>query len=620
MLGDFWKFLKESGNCWKLAILVLFYIVSELVPTWFLGNVPDTMNNMESNPNKSDGFGTEFYIKGYCISVFVSAVYISYFDVSVQVIANDIMEKFIDSYYRKYTKLEHKIKTQKTGNLQKNIDSAKWSLCGIIDWGIPTAVDLTSSILTTIWIFWKKDMIDLLLLAILANALVYWFVVRHRQYEYTCKRNELRVLSDRADSREIAQIFRVENGTLDVGEVINSSIEKTRKDTYVVKLWKIISIITDVTNKIPYIAYILMGNTHSPVKFLLFVRIFGNFTSSLNSIMQFLNCYQNNSMKYDKCADMFKSLENWEKKEEIIKVLENYPDSVPEKIDIVNVDIEFGSKRIISNPKTKMNIKEGDNIRLLGPSGCGKTTFINALFGRREGVKIVRKNSGDLFNSFNSFNFENLKERIVEFRQDVKEKTPTNCISVRDLFNGEPDDEVIMHYMRYVGLEDWVNNLEKSEEIEVPRVKTFLELSKDYLPNYILDILRISEDFGDLHEPHDSHELYELTQVCVDTMCNSDNNNKLDFDIGGSLSGGEKSRLILATVLFSRDKQNAQIMVLDECCTGVDPPQKYEIYDKIMKDYSGEKGVTIIWVTHAENAGGFNKIWKIDNGMITQYA
>ena len=86
---------------------------------------------------------------------------------------------------------------------------------------------------------------------------------------------------------------------------------------------------------------------------------------------------------------------------------------------------------------------------------------------------------------------------------------------------------------------------------------------------------------------------------------------EVNFD---NLSGGQKQRIALIRALL----KNSKILILDESTSALDRENELNVR-KIIFDYIEEKNITTIIISHKINFfDNFNKVYKVDNGNITE--
>jgi len=144
-------------------------------------------------------------------------------------------------------------------------------------------------------------------------------------------------------------------------------------------------------------------------------------------------------------------------------------------------------------------------------------------------------------------------------RQNIRELTPTTKVTIRQLFNDEIDDLVIIKALENANNKLWFDNVMK----------------------------------GQLDTP--------IGELCI-------------------ISGGEKTRLCFAITLYQLEKNNCQWLILDEPEQGLDPEMGPEM---IIKSFEIYKNVTIIMITHMCECKikklNVTCNWKIIDGMLISF-
>ena len=114
-----------------------------------------------------------------------------------------------------------------------------------------------------------------------------------------------------------------------------------------------------------------------------------------------------------------------------------------------------------------------------------------------------------------------------------------------------------------------------------------------------------------------SHEFnLEICKKACDICCINEWLSKrldnLEKTIDEEISGGEKSRLILAIKIYTLLIDNKKILILDEPEQGSDPEVAYKIIDNIFKEFPN---ITIIIISHLEKIK-INYKWDININII----
>lgn len=297
-----------------------------------------------------------------------------------------------------------------------------------------------------------------------------------------------------------------------------------------------------------------MFYSSTPVKLLLMLNTLQQFKNAVTNLMNFLNWFSNMEMEFNSYQNFWKELVFSSDPNKL-----NLPSSLEiTKVNIIQDNFEVKFHYTVDN----LVINQSDKILIKGKSGHGKTTFINALMGKIKGVTLSENLP------------ENYYHHFVEFYQVIKEKMPSSAITVRQLFNNDQDDEFIKYCCEICKVYDFVSKLTPSKK-------------KDN-----------NDD--------------EAVIIDIDVP------NVLDIDIDERISGGQKTRLALATRIHRLLKEDKNILILDEPEQGSDPPLAYEILDNISQ-ICYKKNITLIVISHLElidHKITWNKKIKINEGLI----
>jgi ABC-type transport system involved in cytochrome bd biosynthesis fused ATPase/permease subunit len=109
-----------------------------------------------------------------------------------------------------------------------------------------------------------------------------------------------------------------------------------------------------------------------------------------------------------------------------------------------------------------------------------------------------------------------------------------------------------------------------------------------------------------------------LRIVQIDEFIRNELNSNLDEMMENKLSGGQKTRLLLARALFRAHHRNSTLLILDEPDKGLPAETTVTIVDNIMKWYQS-RGILFLTL-HTERAHTFNfdQVIHIDEGTITR--
>ncbi|AYV77720.1 MAG: ABC transporter [Edafosvirus sp.] len=229
--------------------------------------------------------------------------------------------------------------------------------------------------------------------------------------------------------------------------------------------------------------------------------------------------------------------------------------SFPDYLCISNVDVPCGKFNLqFDNNMKNLVISNGNKILIQGPSGHGKSTFLNALMGKIPGMTITKNLP------------ENFFDEYVEMYQTIKESLPTSKITIRQLFSDEMDDKLILRCMQICCVDDWLEDLASKKQNETTKS----------LPVNIFD----------------QH-------------------------INEAISGGQKTRLAIATRIHQLIVDDKKILILDEPEAGSDPEIAYKIFNNIITMFPHK---TIIAVSHLELIHlkvKWNMRLRVDRGIIS---
>jgi ABC-type transport system involved in cytochrome bd biosynthesis fused ATPase/permease subunit len=207
---------------------------------------------------------------------------------------------------------------------------------------------------------------------------------------------------------------------------------------------------------------------------------------------------------------------------------------IPNKLDITNVAVKKGDFVVTLNSNDiPLSFNLGTKMLIKGATGGGKTTFLDGLTGKLDGVTLSYGNP------------ENYYHVTADMYQDIRENIPSAGVSIRDWFKEETNNEFINDCLSLCfeksELDRLISALEKSKSDEIPQKHAF------------------------------------------------------DIDLQKILSGGQKSRMCLATRVYEMKKYNKQMLILDEPEQGSDPEMAVKVLQNIFQEF-GDK--TIVMISH----------------------
>ena len=243
-------------------------------------------------------------------------------------------------------------------------------------------------------------------------------------------------------------------------------------------------------------------------------------------------------------------------KELINKIDKSSEESVDEKVNIINGEIDtvelrdltfsYGKKNILD--KANIELKKGQFIGLIGETGTGKTTLVDIILGLlkpEEGKIVINKLKETL-------NFSFLTKFIGYVPQDIY---LADCSIAENIAFGEEESK-----------------------IDIGRIKKSLKLSQ-------------------LNEFINSNDDDIFSKV---------------GDRGVRISGGQKQRIGIARALY----RNPKILIMDESTNSLDSLTE-ENFIKDVKNISKE--MIVLFITHRTSTIRFcDKIYKLENCKIIE--
>jgi ABC-type multidrug transport system fused ATPase/permease subunit len=430
--------------------------------------------------------------------------------------------------YAKYDSLSFQSKNKyEARSFRTKLYSATMGLNSIISWGLMQTIFLISSIFGCFTVFYMNDMLNLLFILVLLNAVTYYFYLGGVQQKFseTGKKNR-EAREERGSILTLfLPLFQYKQKSME--DLLSLEQKNSREKVEQNKMWCHISNTTSTINTVG-LALICYATTDNKARLLLLIYSFGDFKGAVSSTMNFMNQYRMFENEYATYESSWNEMTFQQPPTEL---------PLPRQFQITNLSVLRNRFTLGFNSNLpSLTVAQGDRILITGASGDGKTTFINALMGKIAGMRLDYGNPENFFHHFE------------EVYQKIKETLPTTKITIRQLFDNETDESSIMRCCRLCGLEEWVTKLGTVQDEKKNEVKV---------------------DIG----------------------------NSLDFKLDESISGGEKTRLAIATRLHQLITKKKPIFVLDEPESGSDPPLAYAILKNILDAFPL---TTIIIISHLE--------------------
>lgn len=516
-LTTFFDVFQGTGEMSKYILWTAFYFTIGLIPSVCYIYLRDDQTR-ETQQNAILG-----YIIGTLVMVCLDHINNLYVNkLTMKIIIS--FQKKIDSKFEQMTpssKCQDDVQT-----FCSKTDRACRSVIQLLFWGIPNLIQLIRSIVNIAIISCTQNLVWLMMILVAINVIVYLFHTKKQQEDYTKMRSE-----QREENHKTRELMRMDYLHLQLGmttheTVIEKHIQIETNHMKQQEQWSKIGMTTNIVNNIPLviIGYVCWNN----VSLFIFVNIaLQKFTSSVKNFMNFVNQLKQNEQSVES-LDKF-----WDDKE----MDDEKPDN---EVFSGHIQIKRGQTtkdHIVHWPS--IDWKFGDRVCVKGESGSGKSTFFQLLTGKKKGMKVNGQDPRVYYHTF------------TEFFQEIKENTPMNKTTVRQLFDDETNDQLIEYFCRAMRAEKMVKL--KTDEGKSP----------------------------------------------------------FDAPIGPQRpSSGERTRLLLARTMYLCWKNRSNVLVFDEPEQGSDPPIGYQIIGNAIKQlqegfvidgqhYQFEKMIFIV-VSHLE--------------------
>jgi len=499
-------------------------------------------------------------------------------------IANIIRYEFKINAITQYKNLSFDSKNKALAETfyQKMIQASD-SFYQLISWGIPNIFKLIGSFIQCLIIFYFKKLSIPFGLILVINLIAYYKYIKNKQKDFSDCIKTTRESNDKIRSLVNISLpmFQYNEKSPEYITNLTNTIDQSWYN--VDNKMNHIMTITRIINKLGIII-ISLGFNESVSGFLLLVNTFGSLNSSISSLTAFMSQNNRYETNYDSYIKFFKNLNYQEEPEKFV---------LPQTITIKSININHGGFNMSFGPNiSSLQISIGHKILIRGRTGHGKSTFINALMGKIKGIEFDLATPENYFHSY------------VEMYQNIREKLPTSSISIRKIFDDDPNDDLIIRCLKPCFPDDDLDrifsNLIKSHTDKEILDNADKEISD--MPNK-----KIDPDNADIKIDED----YDIEKgICMSTensnLIDNLNNpnypndpkkpNALDVDIAERISGGEKTRLALATRIYQMiTKPDKHILILDEPEQGSDPEVAVKVIGNIIRMFHDR---TIIMISH----------------------
>ena len=186
-----------------------------------------------------------------------------------------------------------------------------------------------------------------------------------------------------------------------------------------------------------------------------------------------------------------------------------------------------------------------------------------------------------------------------------------------DILNGSIP---MKDYSAFIQIDDKQQSLASLHSIEKCRTMVLQDSHMDYRSTIFSMVTDIDEDRVEtLRTPEHVEVVWEfLRLVQIDEFVKNELKGNLDEAMENKLSGGQKTRLLLARALYRAHHRHSSMLILDEPDKGLPAETTVTIIENIMKWYRS-KGILFLTL-HTERAHqlNFDQVLHVENGIITK--
>jgi ABC-type transport system involved in cytochrome bd biosynthesis fused ATPase/permease subunit len=564
LLSTTYQLLKETGFLQKLIIWNTINCIWDL-----------TLSILQQNMHSD--FETIKILIG--IWFFINPLFASYLDKLSGEIGQQISIKWSANQWKLYNNGTHDARLQHPPDkIDRLMSRAQNNISTTMSWGFHTIINLVMSSITTFYIFTSNGMLFNLLLLTILNITSYHKFTKNMLKKFFQDRHRLRDESDHLECKKSMILPGVQYKETSVDDINDIDRQIMVNNAFYYNAWDRITFWTNITNGGGILVSILLRPDLKPSTILLVIFTLKSFSGSLGECMNFMNRYSELDGTFNSFTKEFNAFIN-DQQDDVVKA--EFP-------EVINIPVQtFNRHQFNVHVAEHITIKQGDRVLITGPSAAGKTTFIDALTGMFVGMTL-----GDMVDP------RSIHHHFIKFFQNIKEKVLTSKTTIRNLFNDEKDDETINKFLHIVDMDEWARKLTLSEK---PKHEYPDWSIMDFMTNWLIKLPYMSHLVSFYEKwfkpkPKTNDDI-EIGNTNVEPVGPSIAPNSLDIEINERHSGGQKTRLILATRLYKLHKTNAACLILDEPEQGIDPPLAYKILKRIHKTFNQ---TPIIFNNHLE--------------------
>src|ERR1700730_16414004 len=357
---------------------------------------------------------------------------------------------FREESYKKYNDMSFNDKNKNTiQEFDRLVNESTYAIEDELMSKVSSFVSLSSTISSCILMFQRYNSIHILLLFTILSITTYKLVIsnQHMLINKRIKDNHSKIEKIICIRSLFLSLFQTKQ--LPYNRLIELDIQKIdmynhyrsdrQKMQNQVLFMNIIGLII--------IFYITYNNIS---KFILLFIIYDQYNNAINVFFSYLEdskIYQPSYLAY----------ENYFK--DCIFTSESEMLSLPICFEITNLLVNVHKIQLkFSEDITSLKLYSNEKYLIRGPSGHGKTTFINSLLGKYDGLTYKHNKPENFFHHY------------VEMHQNIKEYLPTSKVTIRQLFNDESDDNIIIEFLSLCEISDWIDEIKELDVFIANRI------------------------------------------------------------------------------------------------------------------------------------------------------